>query len=47
LIHRRQHIDQINHRRHRGGAWITPFDERRNHRAVDRADQRAHQFDPD
>ena len=40
-------LDQINHRRHRGGTRITPFDQRRNHRAVYRADQRADQFDMD
>lgn len=45
LVDGRQHVDQVDHRRQRGGARISSLDQRGDHRTVDRTDQRANQFD--
>lgn len=45
LVDRRKHIDEIDHGCQRGAARVAPFDQRGDHRTVDRADQGAHQFD--
>ncbi len=45
LVDRRKHLDEIDHGCQRGAARVAPFDQRGDHRTVDRADQGAHQFD--
>ncbi|BBX76099.1 hypothetical protein MSHI_40050 [Mycobacterium shinjukuense] len=45
LVDGRQHVDEVDHGRQRGRTRITAFDQRGDHRTIDRADQGAHQFD--
>ena len=45
LVDRRKHVDEVDHGRQRRSSRVAPFDQGGNHRTVDSADQRAHQFD--
>ena len=45
LVDRCEHLDEIDQRRQRRSARIPALDQGGDHRTIDRADQRAHQFD--
>ena len=45
VIDRCQHVDEVDHRAQRRGTRIASLDQGRYHRTIDRADQRADQFD--